>query len=427
MSDATSLPDQPSLEYLRKLSKDRLAELRAVDPDTKLARAQLDVARQHGFSSWRALRAHVDESAARLTRFLDAAREGEVPAIRALLDQHGELLNARGGDGMRTALHFAAWNRKQSVVELLLERGADPNIRCQGDNATPLHFAAEGGDLEIVKLLVEHGADVNGFGDLHGVDVIGWATCFGSVHREVAQYLLAHGARHNGFSAVAMGDADALRRLAKVSRDVPDKPMAIWEERRRPLHLAVIKQQLRMIEVLLDLGADIEGEDLNGFTPLDVAALHDEQASVQVLLDHGATVKPPAALALNRRDAIERIFREDPDCLRPGHRYGDLIVHLAKSAPGHIIERMLELGASVDVRVDSRAFGTKGYTPLHEAAWHGNIEAIRVLVEHGTDIHACDKTYNAPPSGWADHNKQRKAAELLKSLEVESTERTIES
>jgi len=55
----SSLPAHPSLEQLRKQSKDRLAALRASDPSVKLADAQFDVARQYGFESWPKLVAHV--------------------------------------------------------------------------------------------------------------------------------------------------------------------------------------------------------------------------------------------------------------------------------------------------------------------------------------------------------------------------------
>lgn len=56
----SKLPERPSLEYLRKLAKNRVAELRRTDPDAKLATTLLHVAREHGFPSWRALKAQLD-------------------------------------------------------------------------------------------------------------------------------------------------------------------------------------------------------------------------------------------------------------------------------------------------------------------------------------------------------------------------------
>ena len=78
-----SLPPRASLEYLRKCAKERLDLLRSTDPDARLADAQLQLAREYGFSSWRAMKAHVDR--ATVTRLCDAAAAGDVRTIRELL------------------------------------------------------------------------------------------------------------------------------------------------------------------------------------------------------------------------------------------------------------------------------------------------------------------------------------------------------
>ena len=54
------LPAQPNLEYLRKIAKQRLRAMRRIAPSAKLADAQFQIAREHGFASWRALKAEVD-------------------------------------------------------------------------------------------------------------------------------------------------------------------------------------------------------------------------------------------------------------------------------------------------------------------------------------------------------------------------------
>ena len=85
---------------------------------------------------------------------------GDVATLASILDAHPDIINERstleGHTGLRTALHFGV--EHVEVVRALLERGADPNIRDEGDNAFPLHFAAERGDIEVIRLLVEHGA-----------------------------------------------------------------------------------------------------------------------------------------------------------------------------------------------------------------------------------------------------------------------------
>jgi hypothetical protein len=129
---ASSLPDAPNLDWLRKQAKRRRQELRQVNPAARLADAQFDLAKQHGFSSWRTLKAHVDS----LTvdgQLFDAARNGDSGTLAALLDEHPDRLHARTTPHGLTLLHLAAQNGHVAAVELLLSRGLDVNAR---DHAT---------------------------------------------------------------------------------------------------------------------------------------------------------------------------------------------------------------------------------------------------------------------------------------------------
>jgi len=177
----------------------------------------------------------------------------------------------------------------------------------------------------------------------------------------------------------------------------------------------VIKKQPKVIGVLLDLGADIEGTNIEDLTPLDQAALCGEAECARILLDRGARLTVAAAFALQRRDAIERILAEDPDILKPGHRLAGLINFAASHSSAEVIESLIAHGASVDVRVDSKAFGTRSYTPLHSAAWTGNLPVISVLIKHGASLDVEDATYKATPLGWAKYAGRAQAAELLRA------------
>src|SRR5581483_6122917 len=142
-----------------------------------------------------------------VTALLSAAGRGDQAEVASILAAHPEIVNERGrlpgNFGLRTALHFGIGH--EPVVRTLLEHGADPNVRDEGDHAYPIHFAAERGDLSIVTLLVEHGADPIGAGTTHLLDVVGWAVCFDyAMHVEVARYLLEHGAPYTVFSAAAL-------------------------------------------------------------------------------------------------------------------------------------------------------------------------------------------------------------------------------
>src|SRR5258705_9614459 len=84
------LPDRPSLEFLKKLAKDRLPEMRRANPAARLADAQLAVAREHDFPSWRALRAELDRRLAAaephpLVPLFAAIRGGDPGVVGGLL------------------------------------------------------------------------------------------------------------------------------------------------------------------------------------------------------------------------------------------------------------------------------------------------------------------------------------------------------
>jgi hypothetical protein len=59
-----NLPARPNLEYLRKEAKERLDELRRRDAGAQLADAQYALAKEYGFASWPALKAHVEAAVA---------------------------------------------------------------------------------------------------------------------------------------------------------------------------------------------------------------------------------------------------------------------------------------------------------------------------------------------------------------------------
>ena len=105
MSDP-KLPVRASLEYLKKLAKDRLRDLRRADPQAKLAAALLAVAREHGFSSWRALKAELDDRRARDSAlFFNACAKGNVGVMRNLLAKdpnlaHLHKMDRFGGTGL---------------------------------------------------------------------------------------------------------------------------------------------------------------------------------------------------------------------------------------------------------------------------------------------------------------------------------------
>ena len=88
------LPARATLEHLGNEAKAHLRALRKEKPATSLSKAQLDVARSYGFSSWRTLKTYVDALHSFGAQIIQAVREGDLPTIRRILDRYPELVNA---------------------------------------------------------------------------------------------------------------------------------------------------------------------------------------------------------------------------------------------------------------------------------------------------------------------------------------------
>lgn len=435
-----------SIENLRKSAKRWLKALRAGDPaaferlrraypeaaaEPHLREVQHALARERGCSGWRELKEKAEAPApGGLAALLAAASRGDVAAVAAILDAEPDLLDQRGllpgNDGLRTALHFGV--RHQSVVRELLARGADPNVRDEGDHAYPLHFAAERGDLPVVRLLVENGADPQGAGTYHLLDAPGWAVCFeGVYYPAAARYLLENGARPTLFPAVALGEAAAIARLSQEGVDLNQR-MDKTNHRRTALHLAVVKKQPAALEALLALGANTDLEDAAGLTPLDHAALMGDAEMAQQLLAAGAKVRLPAAILLDLNADIERILDADPLLLSNNRLWARMLVRASGQASGRRIDQLLTVAkrhragltiVNMEDDPETAVDGASGYTPLHAAAGAGNDEAVAVLLRHGANPRARDGKYCSTPAGWARYFDRSSANDLLLAADVD--------
>jgi ankyrin repeat protein len=91
--------------------------------------------------------------------------------------------------------------------------------------------------------------------------------------------------------AVMAGDLAAVRKLVEQGADVnglDTRPEVAGANGRRPLNWAAIRNDTKMIELLLELGADINGQNVSGFTPLHHAVEHETIEALKLLLARGA-------------------------------------------------------------------------------------------------------------------------------------------
>jgi ankyrin repeat protein len=125
---------------------------------------------------------------------------GIIPWVAAILRKMSFMDRLRGrvdkkDENGLTALHWAAAQGHEAVVQRLIDHGADVNIKDNKDRQTALHSAALRGHKAVVQRLIDHGADVNIKDDKYGWTALHWAAAQG--HEAVVQRLIDHRADIN--------------------------------------------------------------------------------------------------------------------------------------------------------------------------------------------------------------------------------------
>ena len=257
-----------------------------------------------------------------------------------------------------TALYFATVENYHEVVELLLRFNADPNIPADIDGTTPLMIACSHRQKKIVKLLLQAGAYV----DLQGKDSYGRQTALHTPAydnaTEILSLLLDAKANVNiqnidGYTPMhyicVNGNEEMVQRFLSAGADVN----LCSHKGDSPLHAAVISNHTKIVETLLNAGADPNLASENNDTFLHLACMVGNEKIVQLLIKAKAVVN-----ALSTRG-------HTPLCIA--------------ASKGHtkIVEMLLTAGASTELQSNSR-----GWTPIFFAAAGGHSDIVSLLLEH---------------------------------------------
>ena len=234
-----------------------------------------------------------------------AAANSPFPEQIEFLISHGAEVNRQDKDGA-TPLIYAAVNKNPEVIKVLLKNGADMNLRSANGNTVLIVAAQNNKNPDIISTLVKAGAKVNETG-VKGQTPLMFAATFNS-ETSVLKRLLQLGAKINmkdddGISAVKFAlhnhqyeNASALLKagakieiqdillssdekiynnveyikLALKNGEKVNKPMAT-EERDTPLIWTVCNGHFsnKVVETLLQNGADAYAKDANGYTVFD--------------------------------------------------------------------------------------------------------------------------------------------------------------
>ncbi|MCJ1277945.1 hypothetical protein MMC21_005759 [Puttea exsequens] len=244
-------------------------------------------------------------------------------------------LNSRS-DGGSTALHWATWKYKPSIVRLLLEAGLNPKLEDEEGNNS-LHIAALKGHIEFVDQLLDHGVSVD------------------------AQNNAGHTALH---LAATNGHNQIVERLLHKGANVLISDI----QNRTVLHHAIDNKRfgrdVEIIRLLLKHGISEQEPDIDNMTPLHLAVQCSADDVAELLLDNGFSID----VTIERKNWLAQT------------RNGSIYYTLHGSSGPFL-------------RQDA---SHAGYTPLHAAALFGNADMVKFLLQRGANPNAQGKEGETP-------------------------------
>ncbi len=329
---------------------------------------------------------------------IEAVKDGDAAAVRALLDEGGDV-NATEVDGT-TALHWAvhgdhvdvtdlliraganvrAMNRygvaplslaslngSEAMVAKLLQAGADPET-AQPGGETALMTAARTGNADVVRQLLARGADVNATEEWKGQTALMWAAAENNA--AAAKALIAGGADIAARSQVSPGVAELGNRGFTA------------------FTFAARAGAIDAAEVLLEAGASVNETLADGTSALVLAVMSARYEMAAFLLDHGAD---PNAAAQGWTALHQIVWTRRPN------RGFNTVFQAPKGRVDSLglVEKLLAHGADINARVTTRRaprtvtgrnlLRVTGTTPLFLAAHRVDVDLIRLLLRSGAD------------------------------------------
>jgi len=248
-----------------------------------------------------------------------------------------------------TPLSWAAFTGKRDVVELLLAKGANVNVK-NGWSGTPLHHASRwSGSTELVELLLAKGADINARDWIERTPLYYAAR---DSHKELVEVLLANGADVNARCKYRTTPVE--KALGENHREVFELLVAKGADI-SPLLLAACRGDGARVKRLIENGADVDVRTQGGVTPLCCMVLRGSEDIVQLLVDNGA----------------------DVNANTKGNWNWTPLLGAAELGHKDLAELLIAKGADVNAKDGD------GRTPLGYAQDEGYTDIVELLLKHG--------------------------------------------
>lgn len=272
-----------------------------------------------------------------------AAAFGKLDALREIVEAEPKRVHARGPDG-KTALHCA---KSCEVAEFLVMQGAKPNVKCWDHDSTPAQYLV-------------------------------------ASHPEVARYLIDQGCEVDIMMVAALGDISLAKTILEAN---PESVDATVDRKHYPSWAA----------------DHIYSWTLGWYkTPHQVAEKFGHQEMVDFLLTRGdPTNQFLNACLLRKEDLVTKLLKVDSSLPRKLSTLQAVhVCHAARNNDASLVRALLQHGFPVDAK------GQHNAMPLHWAAFHGNVEMTKAVLQHNPPLEATDGDFGSTPLGWACHGSK---------------------
>lgn len=226
-----------------------------------------------------------------------------------------------------------------------------------------LHVAAFHGDYRIVNKLIIFQADKTSRNQEDKLPV------------DLAKDNYVRKVLTNLNKAAKNSDSKNITELVHFGHDINSK-LSIFNQ--APIHKIIesSKQDKHLVlKKMLDLGADPNIQDSNGWTPLHYSAELGDFESVRILLENKAQID---CFSNNKKTPLH---------FAASHNFADIVKYILEKANFYNEKNNYSLNKN-DLLYNKK--DTNGCTALHLAARHGAVESIAIMLAFGSDLYAED-------------------------------------
>ncbi len=305
-------------------------------------------------------------------------------------EEFKKIINTKDNEGV-SILHIAAWHGNTEIIKLLLDNGSDINAK---DNKmrTPLHVAMFNNQIRAAKFLIDNGADINAKDNNEKISSLFIALNIKAITNNCLNISKKILEKNFNFNEKDNCGNNILHICAKKGNTKLFKQFIgfvnINEKNfyfETALHMAVNNNNIEIVKLLLDNGADVNAKDVEENTPLHIAS---EKGYTKVVNQLLTNKKSKNKININEKDN---------DWNTPLHM-------AANNNKIGIVKLLLDNGADVNAK------DVLGIIPLCDAVNNNNIAIIKLLFKKENDININNNknknTLYDSILNWPNFNKQ---------------------